>query len=179
MLVGSAAALVEVRRRGHNRGAVADGYYAMRPSPKIRIQNPCFALVGWAVHVSMILGKPASRRTLGLWKNIYELVSYVLEMVKNREHVLRLGHLDGVKPGHENVMRPGHLDSVKPGHENVMRPGHLDGVKPGHENVMRRGNLDGVKPGHENVMRPGHLDGVKPGLQGGFTWAKGHVQTCI
>ena len=105
MRVGSAAA-GEVLWRGHNHGAVADA--------KIRIQNPCFAFVGWAVHVSMILGKPASCRTLGLWTNIYELVSYVLEMVKNGEHVLRPGHLDGVKPGHENVMRLGHLDGVKP-----------------------------------------------------------------
>ena len=63
--MGSAAG-VEGRWRGHNYGVVTDGHYAMRPSSKTQIETSCFALVDWAVHVSMILGKPTSHHKLVL-----------------------------------------------------------------------------------------------------------------
>ena len=60
------AAGVEEHSPGHNCGVVTDGHYAMRPSLKTQIETSCFALVDWAMHVSMILGKPTSHHKLVL-----------------------------------------------------------------------------------------------------------------
>ena len=60
------AAGVEGRSRGHNCGVATDGRYATWPSSKTQNETACFALVDWAVHVSMILGNPTSHHKLVL-----------------------------------------------------------------------------------------------------------------